>query len=216
MGASPTPRIPMPELLPALSQRRARRAFEPRPVQPDLLNLLWQAISVAPSHGNTQSARILLAESAEVHDRLVAALSPGNSHWAGAAPHLFALVALPAHETPQENSDGTLRDMWPFNAGIAIGNLMAQATFMGLTAHPMAGFDEPAVRAVFGAPPSVRVLTVVAVGYPGSPDSLPEDLAAKETMPQERLPLERILAVDRWDPVLEVSAREWRKQQQPA
>lgn len=207
----------MPELLPALSQRRARRAFEPRPVEPALLKLLWQAVSVAPSHGNTQSARILLAESPDVHDRLVAALSPGNRHWAGAAPHLFAFVALPAHETPQQNSDGTAaRDMWPFNAGIAIGNLMAQATSMGLTAHPMAGFDEPAVRDVFGAPQSVRVLTVVAVGYPGSPDSLPEDLAAKETMPQERLPLERILATDRWDAVLEVSARDWRKQQSPA
>lgn len=206
----------MDELLPALANRRARRAFERRPVDAAVLQLLWQAISVAPSHGNTQSARILLAESSEVREKLVAALSPGNRHWAAAAPHLFALVALPDHESPQQNSDGTERHMWPFNAGIAAGNLMAQATSMGLTAHPMAGFDEPAVLEVFGAPRSVRVLAVVAVGYPGSPESLPQDLAAKELMAQDRLPLERILAADRWDPVLEVSAREWRKQQPPA
>lgn len=206
----------MPELLPALSQRRARRAFDPRPVPRDLQELLWQAASAAPSHGNIQPARILVAESAEARERLISALSPGNRHWAAAAPLLFALVALPEHENPQVNSDGTERHMWPFNAGIIAGNLMAQGTHLGLTTHPMAGFDEPAVRGAFGAPGSVRVLAVFAVGYPGSPDSLPEDLRVKETMPQERLPLERIIATDRWDPELGVSAREWRKRQEQA
>jgi nitroreductase len=97
------------------------------------------------------------------------------------------------------------------HAGIAIGNLMAQATAMGLVAHPMAGFDEPGVRAVFEAPDGVRIVAVVAAGYPGDPASLPEDLARKELAPQDRLPLEHLVAADRWREVNAVSARDLRK-----
>lgn len=203
----------MPELLPALSERRARRAFLDTPIAPELEQLFWKAVSVAPSHGNSQPVRILVARSQEVREKLIAALSQGNRHWAPAAPLLFAFAALPGDEAPMIASDGTERVVWPFNAGIAAGSLMAQATALGINAHPMAGFDEAAVRDVFGAPDTVRIVAVFAAGYPGSPDTLPEDLRIKETAPQDRLPLENIVATDRWNPILGISARDWRKEQ---
>ena len=51
----------MAELLEALAERRARRAFDPRPVPDDARESLWRAVSVAPSHGNAQSVRLLAA-----------------------------------------------------------------------------------------------------------------------------------------------------------
>ncbi len=201
----------MPELLPALANRRASRAFSNRPVEEELEQLLWKAVSVAPSHGNTQPTRILVARSPETRAALIAAISEGNRNWAPAAPLLFAVAAVPSHDTTPQDFGGTTREVWATHAGIAIGNLMAQATAMGLVAHPMAGFDEPGVRAVFGAPADVRIVAVVAAGYPGDPASLPEDLARKETAPQDRLPLEHIIAFDRWTEVNGVSARELRR-----
>jgi nitroreductase len=203
----------MPALLPALSQRRALRAFDPRPVPAEVQELLWQAVSIAPSHGNTQPTRIVVAEGAEARAKLAAALSEGNRGWAPAAPLLFALVANPEHSPSQPNSDGSFREFWAFNVGIATGSLLAQATELGLTAHPMAGFDEPAARAALGVPENVRIAAVVAVGYPGAPESLPADLQVKETAPQERIPLANLLAKDRWSDAQSPNARDLRKRQ---
>ena len=140
----------MADLIEAIAGRRAQRAFDPRAVSAEAQELLWRAVSVAPSHGNVQSARLLVARSAATRASLVAALSEGNRNWAPAAPLLVALGSLPGHE--HADSYGEERALWSFHAGIAAGNLMAQATALGLIAHPMAGFDEAAVRAAFGAP----------------------------------------------------------------
>ena len=203
----------MAELLPALSQRRARRAFASTPVSTETEALLWRAVSVAPSHGNTQPTRVLIARTSATRTSLIEALSPGNRHWAGAAPLLIVLAAVPEHDAPQPNSDGNVRELCAFNAGIAAGNLMAQATDLGLIAHPMAGFDEVAARAVFGVPPEVRLLAVFAFGCPGTVESLPEDLRARETAAQERLPTQHLVAEDSWTPALDLSAREFRQRQ---
>lgn len=186
----------MAELIEALSGRRARRAFDPREVPAETRELLWRAVSVAPSHGNVQTARLLVAQSEAVREALVATLSEGNRNWAPAAPLLVALGSMPEHE--HADSYGEERALWSFHAGIAAGNLMAQATALGLIAHPMAGFDEAAVRDAFGAPGELRVLVVFAIGFPGPVESLPEDLQRRERREQRRQPLERLVAVDRW------------------
>ncbi len=198
----------MAELIEALAGRRARRSFTTDPVPPEIKEVLWRAINVAPSHGNTQPARVLVAESPGVREKLVAALSEGNRSWAPAAPLLFALVAnFEGADTPIE------RELIAFNSGIAVGSLLVQATSMGLTCHPMASFDEAAARLALGVPENVRVLVIVAVGYPGPIEALPPDLQEKELAPQYRIPLENLVGLDRWGDAQALSARELRKRQ---
>lgn len=184
-------------LLPALSKRRAYRAFDARPVPAGAQHRLWLAVQVAPSHGNVQSTRVLVAHRRDVHEAVIAALSEGNKQWAPAAPLFAAIASLPAHERARNYGDD--RALWALHAGIALGNLMAQATHEGLVAHPMANFDEAAIRRAFGAPPELRVLAVVAIGYPGDPSTLPEDLQARETAPRKRQPLSSLVVFDRWE-----------------
>ncbi len=186
----------MAELIEALAGRRARRAFDPRAVPAETRELLWRAVSVAPSHGNVQSARLLVAESEAVRASFLAALSEGNRNWAPGAPLLVALGSMPDHE--HADSYGEERALWSFHAGIAAGNLMTQATALGLIAHPMAGFDESGVRQAFGAPEELRILVVFAIGFPGPVESLPEDLQKREQREQRRQPLDRLVATDRW------------------
>ncbi|KAA0233209.1 hypothetical protein EDM76_09405 [bacterium] len=165
---------PVAEILEALALRRARRAYDRRPVEPDVEEALWEAVSIAPSHGNSQPTRVVVARSPERRAALTGALNEGNQKWAVAAPLLAAVLAVPA-------------------------------------AHPMAGFDEPAVRAALGIPEEIRVLVVVAAGYPGAAESLPEDLRKKEDIPQERIPLTALVTEDSWHEAQGISAREWRK-----
>ena len=204
----------MPDIIEALGRRRARRAFDPRPIPDDVENALWQAVLVAPSQGNTQPTRVLVPRSEETRAALVASLSEGNRGWAPVAPLLAAIASIPSHDFTVKNSDGSERELWAFNAGIAVGNLMAQATAMGLVAHPMGAFDEVGVRDAFCAPDDLRILVVVAIGYPGEVDSLPPDLQTKEVAGQDRLPIENLVAEDRWTPEHGISARDLKKRRQ--
>lgn len=201
----------MPDIIDALGQRRARRAFDLRAVPDDVQRALWRAVSVAPSQGNTQPTRVLVARSPATRAGVVASLSEGNRGWAPAAPLLAAIASLPSHDFTVKNSDGSERELWAFNSGIAVGNLMAQATAMGLVAHPMGGFDEVGIRRAFGAPGDLRVLVVVAIGYPGAAESLPSDLQVKEVAAQDRLPIEYLVVEDRWTEEHGISARELKK-----
>lgn len=198
-----------PELLPALKDRRARRALSSREVPEPLQQLLWKAVAVTPSHGNSQPWRILVANSPETRAKLNQALSEGNKSWALTAPLLIGLAANPAHA--RAKSYGPDRSLWSFDSGIATGNLLAQATAVGLIAHPMSSFDEDVARDAFGAPAEVRVLALLAIGFPGPPENLPADLQEKEAAPQDRLPLTNLVAVDKWGPEHSLSARELRK-----
>ena len=197
-----------PDLLPALRDRRALRAFDGRPVPDDVQDVLWESVIVAPSHGNTQPWRILVAGSDESRAGLERSLSDGNKSWALRAPLLVAIAANPDHARARKY--GSERALWAYDSGIATGNLMAQATALGLIAHPMTAFDEQTVREAFTAPEEIRVLCVIAIGYPGPPDQLPEDLQEKERAPQSRMPRKHVVAQDRWTAENSVSARDLR------
>jgi len=195
-----------PELLPALRDRRSRRAFSSQAIPEPLQLLLWQSVSVAPSHGNTQPSRILVAKSPEVRVKLDASLSEGNKSWATAASLMVALAANPDHA--RAKNYGTERALWSFDTGIALGGMLAQATAMGLIAHPMTSFDEVVARQAFAASEDIRVLALIAIGFPGTLESLPLDLQGKESAPQERLPIANLVAVDTWTPENGLNARD--------
>lgn len=196
----------------AIRERRARRAIDrQRPVARELLERLGEAFRFAPSQGNNQPGRLLFATTEETRSRVFAALTQGNRNWAGAAPVLGAVAAIPSHDPTFTGPEGGVREYWGFDTGLAAAMLMVQATALGLIAHPMAGFDETAVREAFSAPDEVRILAVVAIGYAGDLAELPGDLQVREQAPQRRLPFETVVAFDIWGEPNALSFAEARK-----
>ena len=65
-------------------------------------------------------------------------------------------------------------------------------------AHPMAGFDAQAIRAVAGVPDRYKVISLIAVGHPAEPDVLDGELAEKERAPRERRPLAELCFAGKW------------------
>ncbi|MEQ9415225.1 MAG: nitroreductase family protein, partial [Cyclobacteriaceae bacterium] len=75
-----------------------------------------------------------------------------------------------------------------YDLGGANAFLSLQATEMGLNVHQMGGFDAQKVRADLNVPDHYEIGVIMAIGYSGDPDQLPENLQQREVAPRIRKP----------------------------
>ncbi len=182
----------MAEIITEITERRARRAFDTAAVSTEVLNRIFTAATLAPSCSNKQPWRFIVCTEDPSLSLVREALLGGN-YWARKAPVLVVV-------TTQDDLDCQLNDdrnYAQFDTGMAVMNLQLQATREGLYIHPMAGFEPQVVREAFSLAPEVRVITLIAIGYPGDTSHLNEKHLAAETADQERKGLD---AVIRWNP----------------
>ncbi len=183
----------MKTLLPAIEARRARRALSPEPIARDEVQALVAAAHFAPSCNNNQPWRIVIVDETKTLAEVKEALSSGN-YWAKEAPIILAVAS-------RRDLDCTLsdaRDYFLFGCGMAVGNLMAQATSMGLVAHPIAGYKPDAVKEILGIPEGYVLIALVIVGRPGNADKLSDKHREIELGPRTRRPLEDVVAWNRF------------------
>jgi nitroreductase len=170
-------------ILELLARRWSPRAFVDRSVDRQTLASLFEAARWAPSSGNGQPWAFLVAtgDDPAEHERLASVLNPGNA-WARKAPVLALSVAtLDRGGKPNRHAY--------HDVALATENLVIQAVSMGLAVHMMAGFNVEMAREVFEIPLRHDPVTMIAIGYRGDPDSLPEDLRARELAPRQRKPI---------------------------
>jgi nitroreductase len=166
-----------------LARRWSTRAFSDRPVDRKTLASLFEAARWAPSSGNGQPWMYLVAtkDDATEHERMASVLVPGNA-WARHAPVLvLSIASLHRSDKPNRTAHHDL--------GLANENLAIQATSMELAVHMMAGFHVDMAREAFGIPATHDPLAMMAIGYPGDPASLADDLCAKDLAPRQRKPI---------------------------
>jgi len=191
------------QLHPVIKSRRSGRVFQDQPVEQATLNLVLEAARWAPSCGNRQPWRFVVATEPEALNALHQSLSSGNA-WARRAPVMVAVVTR--EDLDQVTDDG--RKYYQFDTGLSAQNLILQAVSLGLMCHPMAGFDPETAKSALGAPPTFEVICLIAIGWPGDPNQLEdEQLRAKENKPRLRKPLSDIASFERWDPALESHER---------
>lgn len=167
-----------------LERRWSTRAFADRPVGGKTLASLFEAARWAPSSGNGQPWSYLVAtkEDSAEFERLASVLVPGNA-WARKAP-VLALSVAALDRAPDKPNRHAYHDV-----GLATENLVIQAVSMGLAVHPMGGFNVDMAREVFTIPARHDPVAMIAIGYPGDPESLPEELREKDLAPRERKPI---------------------------
>jgi nitroreductase len=172
-----------------LGRRSSPRSFDPaHRLGIDVEDRLLEAVRWSPSAGNSQPWRVLLTRrGTPEHERLLATLSPRNAAWAKDASALLLLAARTSAP------DGSALTWASYDTGQAAAHLTTQAQADGLVVHQMGGFDPDAVRSTFDLPAAVQPLVVIAIGRQARADRLPEPLAARETAPRTRLPLEEIV-----------------------
>lgn len=186
----------MADIVPEIEKRRARRGYSDKPIQRDTIERIFDAATKAPSCSNKQPWRFLIASEGDALEKARAALNGGN-YWAQVAPVL--VVVTTRDEFDCQLSDD--RNYAQFDTGMAVMGLMMQATREGLYAHPMAGFDPASLRESFGIEAETRVVTILALGYPGETSHLNEKHAESERSERTRKPLDEVLQWNGWTPL---------------
>jgi len=164
--------------------RWSPRAMSGEPIDLDDLMVLFEAARWAPSSFNNQPWRILFARRDTVHwPVFLDLLAKSNQRWAGNAAALLLFISKMTFD-----HNGKPARTHSFDAGTAWENLALQANMRGYIAHGMQGFDYIRAKTTLQIPDEYQVEAMIAVGKPGSRESLPEDLREIET-PNNRRPL---------------------------
>ena len=170
-------------ILDVLKERWSPRAYDAKPVEDEKLWSLLEAARWSPSGGNSQPWSFIVTRKGDVaFDKLVSTLSGNNQKWAGNAPVLIVSIGKATR------ADGSPNPYAPYDVGQAVAHMSIQAESSGLRVHQMAGFDAEKVRSAFEIPEGFNPLTVVAIGYFGSLDQLPDDLQQRESLDRTRKP----------------------------
>ncbi len=178
-----------------IAERWSPVGFSDRPVEAEKLGSLFEAARWAASCFNEQPWSFVMATkgSPEDYERILSCLVEKNQEWARSAPVLMITVAKLQFDRNGRDNRHAYHDV-----GLAMGNLCAQATAMGLFVHQMGGFDLDRSREVLGIPEGHDPVAAVAIGYLGDFDSLPESLRKREAAERTRKPLQGCVFEGTW------------------
>ena len=187
------------DVLPAVVERWSPRSFSDRPVERNKLRSMFEAARLAPSAHNTQPARFLIGRKGRggTYRRLFECLSEGNQVWAHSAPILL-LASVMRQRFSQERAEFVPYPHCMHDLGLAVMSLILQGQALGLHCHPMAAFDPEKAQAEFAIPAIFAPGVMIAAGYLGNPDVLPDALRQHETGRRTRRPLEDLVFEDAW------------------
>jgi nitroreductase len=187
------------DVLPLFADRWSPRSFQDRQPSAAQLRSMFEAARLAPSAHNTQPPRFILTEKGrgDGHARLFECLDPHNQVWAHAAP-VLVLALVMRQRFSQVEARFVPYPHCMHDLGLAVMSLILQATSLGLSCHPLAAFDPERARVAFEVPDLFEPGLVIAVGYRGSPDGLPDALRRRELGPRTRRPVDELVYEGRW------------------
>jgi nitroreductase len=170
-------------VLEVIRKRRSRRAYNDRPVELEKIHSLFEAARWAPSSVNEQPWIYLYAikEQGELWNKIFDALLEGNKTWVKNVP-LLIVSFIRRNFIKNDRPNHSAR----YDLGAANAFLSLQATQLGLNVHQMGGFDSEQLRTNLNVPDNFEPVIIMAIGYPGHAEMLPENLKLRELAPRER------------------------------
>ena len=172
-----------------LKKRYSPRIFSDKKIEQEKIVGLLEAAQWSPSSMNGQPWRFVVgSKEDEVNfNSLLSILYEQNQTWAkGAAVLILTIAKL------DFDSNGQLNKHALYDLGNAVANLTFQATSMDLFLRQMGGFSVEKARLSLSIPEGYEPVSVLAVGYKGDPELLPESLRVREKAVRERKNLDEI------------------------
>lgn len=174
----------MGDVLDLIKGRRNIKQFLPQFVSWEIISKVLDAGRHAPSSGNLQNWKFIVAIEPGVKQKLAeASYEQYEIAMAG------ALIIVCAEPEKAERYYG-LRGERLYtvqNCAAAIQNMLIEAHSLGLGTRWIGGFDEEEVKSICGIPEEIRPQAIIALGYP------------KEIPPKPpKYPLETLVYFHRW------------------
>ncbi len=178
-----------------IANRWSGRSFDSRAVEDEKLFSLLEAARWASSSMNEQPWHFIVTKKGnKAFDDLFSTLMPGNQLWADKAPILILTVVKTVFSANGRDNYYAEHDL-----GLAVGNFSLQATHLELNLHQMGGFDREKAKELFQLPENYRPVSVIALGYLGKPDTLPEKYQQSEVAPQNRRSIQDFTFNGKWN-----------------
>jgi nitroreductase len=172
-----------------ITERYSPVIFSTKQVEEEKLRLLFDAARWAPSSYNEQPWRFIVGvkDQGENYENILDSLVEANQYWAKYAP-VLALSFAKKNSTVKDKPNRFAQ----YDTGMAVGNLLAQATSMGLYVHQMGGYSREKVIKAFNIEDEFEPMAAMAIGYKGDIELFPDDLKERELKKRVRKPLDDI------------------------
>lgn len=174
-----------------IEKRWSPRSFNGEPVAESDLMSLFEAARWSPSSYNEQPWHFFITRKNEdaSYNQLFECINQSNKDWAMRAP----VLVLGMYRVRSEHT-GELNGKAQYDLGGAVANLTLEATSRGLFVHQIGGFNVKKTIETFQIPEEYQPFIVLAIGYNGASDILPDALKWKEETPQIRKNLSDIIS----------------------
>lgn len=184
-----------------IANRWSPRAFDAdKPVSHAQIIALCEAARWAPSCFGDEPWRFIVwnkATDEKSWQQAFDCLAASNQTWVKNAPVIMLICADSLFGHNQKPN------RWAqYDTGAAAENLCLQASSMGIAAHQMGGFNADAAREAFKIPAQYTPMAMLAIGYEGDANNLPDDLKTRELAVRKRKPLAELFFAGEWDKAL--------------
>jgi nitroreductase len=168
---------------PLLASRWSPRAYDPKPVETENLQRIFEAARWSASASNLQPGYFLVGLKGDgVYSKIFDTLVEFNQLWVVNAPVLALGIVK------STNPKGAPNGYAAYDLGQAMAMVSLQAQHEGIYTHQMGGFDADAAALAFEIPSDYKVMVAFTLGYRGDASDLHPNLMKLEESPRTRRP----------------------------
>ena len=169
------------DVMEEIKKRCSVRNYQDRAVETEKLECIFEAARLAPSASNRQEWRFIVVRDKNVRQRLMQAAK--DQAFVGQAS-----VVIVACAKTDNHAMTCGQQCYPIDVAIAIEHMALKAIEEGLGTCWIGAFYEDKVKEILGIPKDIRVVALLALGYP----------VKLRPKPKDRLRLKEIVMYEGW------------------
>ena len=156
----------------AQARQSCRRYDETRDVEQEKLDVILEAVRLAPSACNGQPYHLTVCQGDTAKEAAKATMGMGMNKFAAQAPVLIVISEMPYVKSAALGAKLKKNDYRSIDIGIATAYLTAEATAQGLSTCILGWLDDGKIRSICGLEHPVRL--VITLGYASGDEKLRE------------------------------------------
>ena len=152
-----------------LKERQSVRSYADRTVEKEKLDLLVEAVRLAPSASNAQPWKLIMVDEPALRGEIAQATFSPTISFNRFAPQAPVIAVLTIERTRTITQIGGWlkdREYQLIDIGIAAEHLCLQAAELGLGTCMIGWFNEKKVKKLLGVPRGIRIGLLITIGYP--------------------------------------------------